>query len=561
VSGLSTALTINQAEATDTLTIQGLGGNDFINATGFPVSTMKLVLDGADGNDVLAGGADADTFFGGNGNDIVAGRQGNDVAFLGAGDDTFVWNPGDGSDIVEGQDGTDVLGFRAAAVNEVMDVSANGGRVLLTRDIGNIVMDLDDVEQIDINALAGTDTIAVHDVTGTDLKKVNIDLAGALGGTTTDGQADQVIVQGTNGDDVVQVSSANGVISITGLAAVVNITHADGGLDVLKLQMQGGADVINASGLAAGQMLLQIEGGLGNDLVIGSAGNDLVFGGDGDDTALLGAGDDKFVWNPGDDNDIVEGQDGFDTLQFNGANIAEKIDIDANGGRVRFTRDVATVTMDLNDVERIEFNALGGADTIKVHDLSGTDVTQVVVNLAGTIGGAIGDGAVDQVIADASNGDNQISITAAAGVVSVSGLPGALTINQAESTDSLTVQGLGGNDFINATGFPASTMKLTLDGGAGDDTLAGGTGADTFIGGDGNDLVVGRQGDDVANLGAGDDTFVWNPGDGNDIVEGGDGNDGLGFRGAAVNEIMDIAANGGRVRMTRDVANIVMDTR
>ena len=33
--------------------------------------------------------------------------------------------------------------------------------------------------------------------------------------------------------------------------------------------------------------------------------------------------------------------------------------------------------MDLNDVERIEFQALGGADNIVVHDLSGTDVKQV----------------------------------------------------------------------------------------------------------------------------------------------------------------------------------------
>ena len=42
---------------------------------------------------------------------------------------------------------------------------------------------------------------------------------------------------------------------------------------------------------------------------------------------------------------------------------------------MRFFRDIANVTMDLNDVEAIDFNALGGADTIAVNDLSGTDVT------------------------------------------------------------------------------------------------------------------------------------------------------------------------------------------
>ena len=64
-------------------------------------------------------------------------------------------------------------------------------------------------------------------------------------------------------------------------------------------------------------------------------------------------------------------------MLFNGANINEKIDISANGGRVRFTRDVANITMDLNGVEAIDFNALGGADTITVNDLTGTDVTEV----------------------------------------------------------------------------------------------------------------------------------------------------------------------------------------
>ena len=64
-------------------------------------------------------------------------------------------------------------------------------------------------------------------------------------------------------------------------------------------------------------------------------------------------------------------------MLFNGSNAAEIIDISANGGRVLFFRNVANVTMDLNDVEAIDFNALGGADTIVVDDLSGTDVTEV----------------------------------------------------------------------------------------------------------------------------------------------------------------------------------------
>ena len=55
-----------------------------------------------------------------------------------------------------------------------------------------------------------------------------------------------------------------------------------------------------------------------------------------------------FTWDPGDGNDVVEGQDGHDTLLFNGANVSENIDIMANGARVLLFRNVANVTMDID---------------------------------------------------------------------------------------------------------------------------------------------------------------------------------------------------------------------
>jgi hypothetical protein len=84
----------------------------------------------------------------------------------------------------------------------------------------------------------------------------------------------------------------------------------------------------------------------------------------------MGAGDDTFQWDPGDGSDIIEGQDGVDTMVFNGANIAEKVELSANGPRLRFTRYVANITMDTDGVESVVFNALGGADTTTVDDLS-----------------------------------------------------------------------------------------------------------------------------------------------------------------------------------------------
>ncbi len=89
---------------------------------------------------------------------------------------------GDGSDTVEGQDGTDRMLFNGSAGAEVFAISANGGRVLFTRNLGNIVMDLDDVETIDLNALGGVDSTTINNVSGTDLKTVNVNLAGTIGG-------------------------------------------------------------------------------------------------------------------------------------------------------------------------------------------------------------------------------------------------------------------------------------------------------------------------------------------------------------------------------------------
>ena len=122
-------------------------------------------------------------------------------------------------------------------------------------------------------------------------------------------------------------------MTVRGLAARTTITNADAG-DRLTVNGLAGNDTIDASALAAGQVDLALNGGAGNDTLIGSHGNDTVAGGIGNDVAQLGDGDDTFVWNPGDGSDTVEGQGGTDTLLFNGANVNENMDISANGSRV-----------------------------------------------------------------------------------------------------------------------------------------------------------------------------------------------------------------------------------
>jgi Ca2+-binding RTX toxin-like protein len=540
------------------LALNANGGNDSFSATGNLAALIQITVDGGAGNDTILGSNGIDLLLGGDGDDFVDGQQGNDVAFLGANNDVFQWDPGDGSDTVEGQDGTDTMLFNGSGGAENFQASANSGRVLFTRNLANIVMDLDDVEVIDLNTLGNTDTTTVNDLSGTDLVELNVDQAGTIGGTAGDGQADVVIVNGTNGDDIIDVFGAGTSVSVLGLSARVNIGNAEGANDSLVVNALGGNDGVTATTLPAGVIKLTIDAGAGEDQISGSQGNDVflggdnadfVFGDDGNDVAFMGAGDDVFQWNPGDDNDTLEGQDGTDTMLFFGANIGENIDVVANGGRVLFLRNIANVIMDLDDVESIDFRALGGDDNVVVGDLSGTDLTQAGLDLRGPNGG--GDGAADTITVNGTQGADVFGAAGDAGGISVSGLHTSVNVFfQEQANDRLTLNALGGDDVVNAASLEADGIQLTMNGGLGIDQL---------LGSEGDDLVNGGDGNDVAFMGAGDDVFQWNPGDDNDTLEGQDGTDAMLFNGANVAENITVSANGGRVLFSRDIANVTMD--
>ena len=220
------------------IAVDARGGNDLVRideANGVFTDSIPTTLDGGDGNDGLAGGAGSEKLLGGYGNDSIDGNRGDDLALMGAGDDTFVWDPGDGSDTVEGQNGADTMLFNGANIAERIDLSANGQRLRFFRDIGNITMDTAGVERVDFKALGGADLVTVNDLTGTDVKNVNADLAGA------DGQVDRVVVNGTNGNDTVEVNGDASGVTVSGLAALVAIQGQEP-TDKLDVDGLGGND-------------------------------------------------------------------------------------------------------------------------------------------------------------------------------------------------------------------------------------------------------------------------------------------------------------------------------
>ena len=234
----------------ESLVVSGLGGNDTIAGSNGLSTLTPLTIDGGNGNDTLTGGDGADTILGGNGNDQINGARGADTAlFGGAGDDTFTWNPGDGSDTLEGQAGNDTLAFNGSNIGENIDLAANGNRLNLHRDVANVTQDADGIETVDIRTLGGADNVTVNDLSATKVKAVDVDLSSSLGGS--DLQADTVVVNGTDGRDVVNASASGSVVTVAGLAAKTSIAGSDPTLDTLRIHtLDGDDDVTVGSGVS-----------------------------------------------------------------------------------------------------------------------------------------------------------------------------------------------------------------------------------------------------------------------------------------------------------------------
>ena len=143
-------------------------------------------------------------------------------------------------DTIVGGTGIDTLVFNGANIGETFTAGPNGGHVRFTRNIGAVVLDLDDVERMDLVARGGSDVLTVDDLAGTDLVRLAVDLGGL------DSSPDTVIVNGTAAADVISVASVTGGVeaSRTG-GAITRVTGAELGLDTMVVNGLAGNDVID----------------------------------------------------------------------------------------------------------------------------------------------------------------------------------------------------------------------------------------------------------------------------------------------------------------------------
>lgn len=139
--------------------------------------------------------------------------------------------------------------------------------------------------------------------------------------------------------------------------------------------------------------------------------------------------------------------------------------------------------------------------------------------------------------------DDTLRVRVQNGRLSVTGIRQTFAIG---TFSRISVLGLGGDDILDAS---ASPVPVTVDGGAGNDSLLGGASADLLLGGPGNDTLFGGGGSDTLRGGDGNDYL--NGGPGADQLFGDAGNDQI-FAVDAARDTIDGGAGFDRVKSDLD---------
>ncbi len=562
--------------------LYGDGNDDSLTLGGGSHGTLTtLVLDGGDGNDTLVSdSSDPTTLRGGNGNDWLRGGSNNDVLEGGANNDTLEGRGGD--DSVDGGSGDDV--FREYLSDFVSDTFTGGSGNDRLEILGSSAVDDVRVTRSGSSLVIGRYSVGgslLGTVTATGAEDLVINVFGGNDKVLLDGELNlagltQLTVEVGTGADFVQVNLSEGdddarmatttapnslsiswrnhlKISIKGSSA------ANG--DVLRIDGLGGNDYL--SGAAIQAILfdhVDLFGGAGNDIIIGTPDDDVIDSGDGDDSVSGLGGTDTFIDSSGTDKlveialvdlglydfgiygdlfvtgtAIIVGSGetravtGFISAIAENPGVFEIIVLTGTSSNERniFALGSGTGTLTVNGVSRsvtarggfVEFNGVGGNDeyVLELAGMSGTTVEVLETDehvLVAPAEDANGDG-----ILQPSEDINGNGVLDAARYYDIT----------AGGTDTITIKGTNGNDTGNLVFFGPVTRGSTVNLNSSKLTLAGGSNS-------GNILLSRRLETIGIYLRGGDDTFALRSADLDVTIDGGTGNDTI-LVGSSANEI------------------------
>ncbi|MDA0165274.1 hypothetical protein OM076_33710 [Solirubrobacter ginsenosidimutans] len=327
------------------------------------------------------------------------------------------------------------------------------------------------------------------------------------------------------------------------------VTVPSNGTANLVVNGGGGNDNINVQAPSfAGSPAL--NGGEGDDIILGTGVADTIDGGDGNDritgfrgneTIVGGNGNDVTIWANGDGNDTNQAGPGVDETLITEGNADDVNAITQVGAAVHFARTNAPFTVDSIDTEKLTLTSFSGNDTLTTAagvaigmNIDAGPGDDTITTGAGpdrilgdrgndTLNGAGGDDTIvwtngdgndvmngdagfDVIENDLGNADDNSFIKLENGRVRYdrTNAPFNLSIGSAELMQLNT---FGGNDTLHTA--QDVTMNLDVNGGSGNDVLDGSLGNDRLDGGDGDDTLATRDAKaDFVVGGAGADTAL-----------------------------------------------------
>jgi Ca2+-binding RTX toxin-like protein len=498
----------NLTSTADDDSIQGLGGNDWINfpsggygddtvdgGTGYdtldfrPSGAAGIVADYRNGTIVSAAGtvsfANVERVVGTNVDDQLIGAAGNENLTAAGGDDTL--EGGTGNDWLWGGGGADAFVFRETGTANADNIGDFGGAA----------------DRIVLDATVMTALGAEGQFSAGDARFV------ANSSGTAQDSSDRVVYNTTT-RQLFYDADGDG----SGAAQLIATLQSGATLSATNIVVEGGGTPPPGGATEGDDVIIGTEG---NDTIDALGGNDTIDGLGGADTLIGGAGNDRIISSGLDDD--VDGGTGADTQIVNvaddddpfgwavtaGAGIEVLVVRDYESGTA-YDRPKTASGNELNNVVRDD--GLGG---LGMEGGAGDDT------LVGGAGDNVFYAPVGNDIFDGGDGTDALvlggpaAVDFRAGTVTVSG-------GQASFTDVEQAYGSGLDDVM--TGGDGA---VRLYGAGGDDVLTGGAGNDFISGDETFDPTSFGIGDDVLSGQGGNDS-IWGL-SGNDRLSGGEGND------------------------------------
>lgn len=523
------------------------------------------ILIGDKGDDILDGGSDADYMYGGDGNDTYIFDDNSNMNT-----DNVIEKANEGD--------SDTIDFSNVSSAVDVDLTQNSGKVFANNsDVSGIeniygTNSNDKITGQNLNNVlvgnegndtlsggAGDDVLIAGTAKKTPLlseerkytneellqiisEKENInsnDFESENGGTNElHGGEDDDLLIGDKGDDTLYGESGNDYLYggkgndvLWGGAGSDHLKGEDGN-DILiagetslqadqikNLSINSSINVSEFETSDGGENVL--DGGSGNDILIGDKGNDTLYGDIGDDIIYGGKGSDTINGDEGED--ILVGGEGSDEIvggRDNDILIAGETTLSANA----IKNMVTSGTIDLSEFEttKMENNTLSGGsgNDVLIGDIgndeiygeTGNDIifggkgndfldggygNDIIVSGEG-VDKARGGNGEDILIA----GNTNLSVTA---IRNLANQKDRINVNQFESQngDDTTLQGDSGNDLL-----IGDKGNDTLKGGSNDDYIYGGKGDDVLLGGTGTNYLYGGKGNDEYHLTAGSKNII-----------------------------------------------------